>query len=107
MNNRKPDFDMQTIKRLFGYISKGNKKKLALVIITIIINTISVVAGSMYLTVLIDNYIAPMIGKRNNKDNVEGLFFSNLLHPILVLFGLYLFRNNYNTHIRKRNGKNL
>ena len=100
MNNRKPDFDMQTIKRLFGYISKGNKKKLALVIITIIINTISVVAGSMYLTVLIDNYIAPMIGNSDAR-------YSTLIHPILVMIGIYLIRNNYNTHIRKRNGKNL
>ncbi|MCI8396246.1 MAG: ABC transporter ATP-binding protein [Clostridia bacterium] len=100
MNNRKPDFDMQTIKRLFGYISKGNKKKLALVIITIIINTISVVAGSMYLTVLIDNYIAPMIGNSDAS-------YSTLIHPILVMIGIYLIRNNYNTHIRKRNGKNL
>lgn len=99
MNDRKPEFDMQTIKRLFGYISKGNKKRLALVIITIVINTISVVAGSMYLTVLIDNYIAPMIG------NPEASY-STLVHPILVMIGIYLIRNNYNTHILKRNGKN-
>ena len=45
MDKTKQNFDINTIKRLFGYISKGNKKKLALVIITIIINTISVMAG--------------------------------------------------------------
>ena len=92
MNDRKPDFDLKTVKRLFGYVAKGNKARLALVIITILINTVSVIAGSMYLTILIDNYIAPMIGTPDAS-------YSTLLYPISIMIGIYLIRNNHNTHI--------
>lgn len=57
----KLDIDISTVKRFWNYIKQGNKGKIALVIVCIIINTIGVVAGSLYLEVLIDDYITPMI----------------------------------------------
>lgn len=63
----KLEIDFNTIKRLWHYIKQGNKAKIILVISCIIINTIAVVAGSLYLQVLIDNYITPLI--RNTKYN--------------------------------------
>lgn len=98
MNENKPNFDLNTIKRLFGYIKKNNRIRLAVVAITIIINTISTVAGSLYLTVLIDNYIEPLIGTANPE-------YSTLIHPILVMIAIYLVRYCNNIYLHKSSSK--
>lgn len=98
--NKEKRFDAKTIKRLFGYIIKGNKLSVALVCVCIIINTVAVVAGSLYLQVLIDNYIAPLIG-------VENANLGTLVTPIMVMIGIYAVRNNNNIYIHKSNGKNI
>lgn len=97
MNKR---FDLKTIKRLLGYIIKGNKLNVALVCICIIISTIAVVAGSLYLQVLIDNYITPLIG-------IENPNLGTLIKPILTMIGIYALRNNNNIYIHKSHGKNI
>lgn len=81
--NNSPKFDLNTIKRLFEYIKKGNKGKLVLVIICIIINTIAIVAGSLYLEVLIDKYVEPLIGSK------DASYFT-LIRPIGIMIGIYL-----------------
>ncbi len=98
MKDNVAKFDLKTIKRLFGYITKNNKLRLTIVLITIIINTISVVAGSLYLTVLIDNYIVPLIGAQNPD-------YSSLIYPILVMIGIYAIRNCNYIYFNKGNGK--
>lgn len=98
--NKEKRFDFGTIKRLFGYIVKGNKLSLVVVCICIIVNTIAVVAGSLYLQVLIDDYIAPLIGV-NNPD------LGTLTIPIMTMIGIYALRNTNNIHIHKSNGENI
>ncbi len=77
-----PKFDKNTIKRLFGYIKSENKARLILVILCIIINTVAVVAGSLYLQVLIDDYIAPLIGTENPD-------FGSLIAPVSIMITIY------------------
>lgn len=74
--------DVNTVKRLWNYIKQGNKGKIAIVIICIIINTIAIVAASLYLQILIDNYIAPLIGMQN-----VGL--TSLIKPISIMIAIY------------------
>ena len=52
-----------TLKRLIGYIAKGNKARLAIVFVLLLISTIASVASSLFLKSLIDDYIAPLIGQ--------------------------------------------
>lgn len=53
----------ETLKRLIGYIAKGNKARLAIVFVLLLISTIASVASSLFLKSLIDDYIAPLIGQ--------------------------------------------
>ena len=85
----KPQFSLDTIKRLFRYMKQNNRLRLALVLICITINTIAVVAGSLYLQTLIDKYISPLIGTVNPE-------YGLLLKPIMTMIGIYVVRNcNY------------
>ena len=52
-----------TLKRLIGYIARGNKGRLAAVFVLLIISTVASVSASLFLKSLIDDYIAPMIGQ--------------------------------------------
>ena len=52
-----------TLKRLIGYITKGNKARLAIVFVLLLISTIASVASSLFLKSLIDDCIAPLIGQ--------------------------------------------
>ena len=52
-----------TMKRLIGYIARGNKARLVVVFILLLISTIASVASSLFLKSLIDDYIAPLIGQ--------------------------------------------
>ena len=52
-----------TLKRLIGYVAKGNKARLAIVFVLLLISTIASVASSLFLKSLIDDYIAPLIGQ--------------------------------------------
>ena len=66
LNKRqRPKLDMNILKRLISYISRNYKKRFILVFICVILTSISMVAGSLYLQVLIDDYITPLIGVNN------------------------------------------
>ena len=60
-----PKLDFNVFKRLMKYLTSNFKFKIIIVLITIILSTISSVAGSLYLQVLIDDYITPLIGVTN------------------------------------------
>ena len=59
---QKPKADKSTIKRLLKYLFEY-KKRFTCVLIFIIISAVSGVAGSMFLRILIDDYIKPMLLK--------------------------------------------
>ena len=57
--------DMKVVKRLLSYIFKNYKKEFFLVILCIIFSSIASVSSSLFLEILIDDYIEPMIGVSN------------------------------------------
>ena len=57
--------DKKVVKRLLSYIFKDYKKAFFLVFVCIIISSITGVAGSLFMEILIDDYIEPMIGVEN------------------------------------------
>lgn len=50
-----------TAKRLFAYIAGENKALFAVVLVCIFLSTIANVAGSLFLQILIDQYIEPLL----------------------------------------------
>ena len=69
MNNnppkQRPKLDMNILKRLLKYIKDNYLKRYILVFICIILVSATMVMGSLYLQVLIDDYITPLIGTEN------------------------------------------
>lgn len=57
--------DSKTLKRLLGYIFKDYKGRFFLVALCIVVNALSGVMGSLFLQILIDDYITPLIGAAN------------------------------------------
>ena len=72
-----------TIKRLLSYIKRNYNKQFIAVFICIIINSISSVAGSLFLQILIDDYITPLLG-------MENPVFTGLLKAIGIMILIYL-----------------
>ena len=72
-----------TIKRLLSYIKKNYNKQFIAVFICIIINSISSVAGSLFLQILIDDYITPLLG-------MENPVFTGLLKAIGIMVIIYI-----------------
>ena len=79
----KPKISKNTLKRLLKYITVDYKKTLIFVVICIILSSIAGVAGSLFIEILIDNYITPLLG-------VENPNFSGLLKVILIMAMIYL-----------------
>jgi len=75
--------DKKTVKRLLSYIFKDYKKQFILVIICIILSSGASVASSLFLEVLIDKYIEPMIG-------VSNPVFTGLLKAMTTMGVIYL-----------------
>ncbi len=96
----RPKFDKGTIKRLFNYVKQGNKLRLLIVAICIVVNTIATVAGSLYLQTLIDKYIVPLIGTTNPN-------YMTLITPVTVMIGIYTVRSYNNIFLHKIYGKNI
>jgi len=78
----KQPINKKTVKKLFNYIIKHNKKKLIIVLICIIISSIAQVSGQLFIKNLIDDYITPLIGKTNPDLN-------NLIKAILQMASIY------------------
>lgn len=72
-----------TIKRLLSYVTGSYKLQFSIVLISVIISSCANVAGSMFLRVLIDNYITPLLSESNP-------VFDGLLKAILIMGGIYL-----------------
>ena len=72
-----------TMKRLLGYIARGNQLRLAVVFILLLVSTVASVASSLFLKSLIDDYIAPLIGQATPD-------FAPLFGALTVMACIYL-----------------
>lgn len=79
---RLKSIDKGTVKRLLSYVKKY-RVFIIVAIISIIISTIAGVAGSVFIEILIDDYITPLIGAENP-------VFTPLLKALSVMASIYL-----------------
>ena len=79
----KPKMDMKILGRVMGYIFKNYKFRMLFVLFCIILSTLSSVGGNLYLEVLIDDYIVPLVGAENP-------VFTGLLKAIGTMAIIYL-----------------
>src|SRR5690554_133149 len=73
---------LKIIRRIFSYITAKYKLAFAVVIIGILIGTVANVIGSLFLEVLIDDYIIPLTG-------MDQPVFSGLLKAISIMAMIY------------------
>lgn len=73
----------KTIKRLLGYVFGSYKARLVVVMVCIIIAALANTAGSLFLSVLIDDYIAPLLLQDNP-------VFTGLLKACVIMAMIYL-----------------
>ena len=71
-----------TMKRLLKYITGTYKLKFVFVFICILLSALAGIAGSLFLRILVDDYITPMLG-------MESPVFSGLLKAILTMACIY------------------
>ena len=93
LNNNKKTNSMKTIKRLLGYLFKGYKFQLSIVIISIIVSSLVAVAGTLFIKNLIDVYITPFISegsKYNFSPLLKALAFMAVIY-YLGVFTTYLY----------------
>ena len=76
-------FSGQTIKRLMNYIIGHNKLIFAVSCICIVLSTLANVGGSMFIQILVDDYIEPLLLEENP-------VFSGLARALLLLASVYL-----------------
>ena len=79
----KPKMDTKVLGRVMGYIFKNYKFRMLFVLFCIILSTLSSVGGNLYLEVLIDDYIVPLVGAENP-------VFTGLLKAIGTMAIIYL-----------------
>lgn len=79
---RKSQDPVKTLKRLFSYMFKNYKFQLVLVLVLILLSTFANVRGSLFLQVVIDDYITPLLGQSNPN-------FSGLLKAITTMALIY------------------
>lgn len=80
--NKKPP-KMKTLKRLLSYITQRYKGMFFIVLVCIVISSVANVGGSVFLKILIDNYISPLLLEANP-------VFDGLLRAVLTMGGIYL-----------------
>ncbi|WP_408644808.1 ABC transporter ATP-binding protein [[Clostridium] fimetarium] len=85
MNNNKSNNKKKgnTIKRLLSYIGKSYKLYFAIVIVCILFSAIAGVIGSLFLRVVIDDYITPLLTQ-------DSPVFTELMRIVLMMAAIYL-----------------
>lgn len=81
--NKQPVNKWATIKRLLAYVFKNYKLLFALVLVCILISSAVTVAGSLFLQIVIDSYITPLLLEENP-------VFDGLLRAIGTMGIVYL-----------------
>ncbi|HEY8392511.1 MAG TPA: ABC transporter ATP-binding protein [Capillibacterium sp.] len=79
----RPKNQGKTLRRLFSYITRNYKRHFALVLLCILVSTLAGVAGSLFLRVLIDDYITPLLSQANPS-------FRGLARALMILAGIFL-----------------
>jgi len=79
----KPKADKKTMKRLFSYITGRYKLQFFFVLVCIIISAVAGVSSSIFIRILIDDYITPMLSQTNP-------VFSGLAKAICLMAGIYV-----------------
>lgn len=90
----RPKLDTATMNRLLGYL-KNYKVRFTLVLLCIVISAIAGVAGSMFLRIVIDDYIMPLL--QSAAPDFSGLFQAVLTMGVIYLLGIistYLYNRN-------------
>lgn len=84
-NNRKfaKSSPSKTLKRLLSIMMRKYKLQLFVVFIAILVSAFANVRGSLFLQVVIDDYITPLLGQTNPD-------FSGLLRAIIMMAMIYL-----------------
>ena len=75
--------DMRSARRLLSYLGGRHKAALAVVLVCILFSAVAGVAGSLFLEILIDDYISPLLAVANPS-------FGGLLRAILTMAAIYL-----------------
>lgn len=75
-------FDTKTLKRLFSYM-KDYKKQLVFVTVCIMLSAIASAASSLFLQILIDDYIVPLLG-------ADSPVFTGLVRALVGIGAVYL-----------------
>ena len=79
----KEPINKDTVKRLLTYIFKDYKLYFVIVIICLIVSSLAGVAGQLFIKVLIDDYIAPLL--------LESMpVFTELLKALMIMSVIYL-----------------
>ncbi len=81
-NGSGPKNAKRTIRRILSYLA-AYRIRFGLVLLCILIGSITGVIGSLFLEILIDDYILPLIGSVNPD-------FSGMFRAILLMGGIYL-----------------
>ncbi|MPQ30177.1 ABC transporter ATP-binding protein [Clostridium estertheticum] len=81
-NKSKPKSNGKTMKRLFSYVTSTYKIHFIIVILCILFSALAGVGGSLFLQIVIDDYITPLL-------KVSNPVFSGLLKAIFVMAGIY------------------
>ena len=73
----------RTAKRLMGYVASTYRLQFVCVLITIVVSALANVAGPLFLMVLIDDFITPLLGR-------QGPDFTSLNHAMMGLAVFYV-----------------
>lgn len=78
----KAEFDLKTLGRLLSYV-KEYKGQLIFVVVCILLSAVASAASSLFLQILIDDYIVPLLGTDNP-------VFTGLLKALVIIGAVYL-----------------
>lgn len=82
-NKKGSKLNAEAAKRLLGYITDMAGPRFVIVLISILLSALAGVVGSLFLKILVDDYITPMIGAANP-------VFTSLLKVLLVMALIYV-----------------
>lgn len=81
--NKQNEIKSGTIKRLLSYVTNNYKKEFFLVFIFIILSSVATTSSSLFLQVLIDDYITPMLSRNTP-------VFTGLLKILTVMIAVFI-----------------
>ena len=86
MEDKRPELNKGTVKRLLKIISEKYKKHLVLVFICLVISSVVSVSAPLFSKKIIDDYIVPLLGTENPV--FDGLRNLILIMGVVFLLGI-------------------